>query len=75
MTCYFKPNAIPQCEVKCDVDKLENAIKKVGIGFTCEYFGYSSDGPMAKELVNAMCINAGILEPYKLSDGEYFKLD
>mgnify|MGYP000495242330 CR=1 FL=1 len=74
MTDYFKPNAIRQTVASCDVDKLENAIKKIGIGFTCEYFGYDEDGPKAKELVNAMCVNAGILEPYEMENGEYFKL-
>jgi len=64
MKDWFEAGAIPQVEVATGCDEFENVIRKLGVGFACEWFGHDRDGNFAKETVNELCINTGLERPF-----------
>ena len=67
MKDWFKPNAIPKAEIKVGCDEFENTIRECGVGFSCEWFGHKYDGDFAKETVNVLCVNSGLIAPFDVS--------
>lgn len=74
MNKWFESNAIPQVEVKVPNDRFENLIRELGVGYACEWFGHDHDGHFAKEVVNSLCVDAEINNPFALKNGEYIEI-
>ena len=53
-------NQIPQVDVKCQSDEFENAIRKIGVVFACEWFGYDAESEWTKETIELLCERSGI---------------
>lgn len=51
---------IPPCESKCLCDDFENAIRKIGVEFACEWFGCSEE--FAKETIKILGERSGMVE-------------
>lgn len=47
----LKPNALELVEEFCEADRFENAIRRIGVGNACEWFGHQYAGEFAKETV------------------------
>lgn len=45
----YKPGYLKLVHVTCDNDKFENAIRMIGVGNACEYFGHSIDSEFTRE--------------------------
>lgn len=45
---------IQPCVVKCKADVFENAIREIGVGFACEWFGYDSGSDFERETINIL---------------------
>ena len=43
--------AIPPVTVKVPCDEFENMIRKFGVSFCCEYFGYSYDSEFTRDTI------------------------
>ncbi len=57
---YGGKSDIPVCEVKCQADIFENAIREIGVEFACEWFGYSYDSEFTKDTIKVLCERSGI---------------
>jgi len=51
---YGGPDEIPQVEVQVPADEFENMIRKMGVVFACEWFGYSPDSEFTAETVRVL---------------------
>lgn len=68
---------IPQVEIECQADEFENAIRKIGVEFACEWFGSNEINGFLEKTISCLCERSGIESPYITnSDGEWvFKLN
>ncbi len=47
-------NEIKPVEVTCKCDEFENAIRKIGVVFACEWFGYDADSDFTKDTIKRL---------------------
>lgn len=45
-------DVLPEVFERTEMDHFENAIRRVGVGSACEYFGHEWDSDFAKETVH-----------------------
>lgn len=57
---YGSLGEIPPVEVKCPADAFENEIRKIGVVWACEWFGYSSDSEFTRETIKTLLERSGI---------------
>ena len=57
---YGSPGEIPPAEVKCRADDFENEIRKIGVVWAAEWWGYSSDSEFTKETIEILLERSGI---------------
>ena len=76
MKDWFEAGAIPQVDVKTPCDEFENLIRKVGVGFACEWFGYDQDTDFSMDAVNELCDRSGIEKPFLVNSfGRHMQLN
>jgi hypothetical protein len=59
---FGKANEIPQVEIKCECDRFENMIRKMGVEFCCEWFGHKADSEFTKETIKVLMERSNMLE-------------
>lgn len=47
-------NKIPPVEVKCPMDKFENAIREIGVTAACEWFGFPAGSEFTGECIELL---------------------
>lgn len=47
-------NKIKPADVNCRGDDFENAIRKIGVVFACEWFGYDADSDFREETIKVL---------------------
>ncbi len=51
---YGEANEIPPVVVKCQADEFENMIRRLGVVFCAEWWGYDSDSEFTKETIEIL---------------------
>lgn len=57
---YGGAGEIPPVEVKCPADAFENDIRKIGVVWAAEWWGYSSDSEFTRETIKLLLERSGI---------------
>jgi hypothetical protein len=50
----LKPGALPPVPVEVPGDEFDNLVRKWGVGFCCEWFGWEYDGEFSQETVRVL---------------------
>ena len=53
-------NEIPACEVTCQADVFENAIRAIGVVFACEWFGHSEGSDFTRNAIKTLSERSGV---------------
>lgn len=49
MKLEYEANYLPTVDATCPNEEFENAIRKIGVGHACEYFGYHVESWFTEE--------------------------
>lgn len=58
---YGNKGEIPPVDIKCEADIFENELRRIGVEYACEWFGYNVNSDFTKETIRVLCERSDIM--------------